>query len=121
MDHHVFDSVTRLFGASGSRRAAWRTLLAGALLGFTTRSAVAAPCANDANSRCTCGTTRNCAPGKCFVKCGGGELCCTEPDFVICGNRCCFITGSADPCAECPQARAGDVCPSGIAGSYRRR
>ena len=125
MDHQVFDTVARLFGASGSRRTAWRALLAGALLGATSRSAAAAPCTNGTNSpRCTCGETLNCPPGKCFVKCGREEevFCCTEPDYVICGNRCCINTpGIADPCADCPRAHASDVCLSGIAGSYRRR
>jgi hypothetical protein len=121
MDHQTFDHLSRLIGTGASRRTAVRALLGAALLGATTRRAAAAPCANGKNARCTCGTTRNCEPSKCFVKCGGGELCCTEPDFVICGNRCCFNTESADPCAECPPARASDVCPSGIAGTYRRR
>jgi hypothetical protein len=44
MDHHVFDTVTRLFGTAGSRCTAWHALLAGVLLGATTRSAAAAPC-----------------------------------------------------------------------------
>ena len=120
MDHQVFDTVARLFGTAGSRRTAWRALFAGALLGATTRSAAAQRCP-DGKHLCD----GVCCPGKCFVKCGGDEdevFCCTEPDFVICGNRCCINTpGSPDPCANCPRASASDVCLSGIAGSYRRR
>ena len=41
MDHQTFDRLARVFAASGSRRAAWRALLGAALLGATTRAAMA--------------------------------------------------------------------------------
>jgi len=43
MEHQTFDRLTRLFGSTGSRRTAWRALLAGALLGATPRRLAAAP------------------------------------------------------------------------------
>ena len=58
MDPHVFDSLTRLLSAPRSRRAAWRALLGAALLGATTRTAMAAtPCDNGKNPG-TCGEHR---------------------------------------------------------------
>src|SRR5215217_7962683 len=94
MDSHVFDDLTRLVSAPRSRRAAWRALLAGALLGATTRTAMAdssTPCANGKNPACMCGQTRDCDPGKCFVdEAGSCPVCCTkEHDLVICGGKCC--------------------------------
>ena len=62
MDQPTFDRLTRLVAASGSRRAAWRALLAAALFGATTRPAAARPCANGKH---TC-----------------GEACC--PRHVLC-------------------------------------
>jgi hypothetical protein len=119
MDHQTFDRLTRLFGTAASRRTAWRAMLGAALFGATTRSAAAQECP-DSKHLCE----GECCPGKCFVRCGSEEevFCCSDPQYVICGNRCCFNNPeSADPCAECPPARASDVCPSAIAGSYRRR
>jgi hypothetical protein len=123
MDHPTFDRLTRLVGTAGSRRTALRAVLAGALLGATTRSAAAKPCGAAAQ---LCGG--QCCPGKCFVRCvDGSEFCCTgkfpgtQFDLIICGNQCCVDHGSADPCAECPRGGSGEACLEGIAGSYRRR
>jgi hypothetical protein len=130
MDRQTFDTVTRLFGTAGSRRTAMRTLLTGALLGVTARSAAAARCPNRKH---LCGGA--CCPGKCFTNefC---EVCCTERN-IVCptaeGSVCCLNEG--DPCAfvrargACPPAAtpvgavsaSGESCASGIAGSYRRR
>src|SRR5215204_2332377 len=88
MDHQTFDRMTRLFGTAGSRRTAMRALIAGAFLGATTRGAVAAPCGKSPNARCTCGTTRDCDPSKCFTHDCGDQLCCTG-DWITCGNECC--------------------------------
>ena len=131
MDHRTFDRLIRLFGTMGSRRTAWRALLAGALLGATTRRVTAEPCHDRKH---LCGGA--CCPGKCFTDklC---EVCCTERN-IICptagGPVCCFNDGSEDPCAavratgECQKTPVGAVsvsggdCPStGITGSYRRR
>ncbi len=122
MDHHAFDRLTRLCGASGSRRTAWRTLLAATLLGATTRPAAAKPCNNGKH---LCGDT--CCPGKCFVNDAcRDELCCTGPERIICGNQCCKRVDEAGrkikaPCSgECISPRE-DSCPTAITGSYRRR
>jgi len=130
MDHQTFDRLTRLFGTAASRRTAWRALLVGALLGATTRSVAAKPCAdvrNSRNPRCTCGGA-DCEPGKCFINCvDDSEFCCTGTDQstgrkrIICGNACCLDDGSDDPCAACPRGGPGEACLEGIAGSYRRR
>ena len=127
MDHQTFDRLTRLFGASGSRRYAGRALLGTALLGATTRMAAAAPCDNGKNPRCRCGQNSTCPPGKCFRnECNGDQLCCTGSGLIICGNTCCQNVGT-DPCDPClapgatdVQAAEDDPCPSGLAGSYRR-
>jgi hypothetical protein len=131
MDHHTFDRLSRLIGASGSRRTAWRALLGAALLGTTTRPTAAAPCGNAKHG---CGAGNACCPGKCFrhVK-TGDELCCSGSDkntgsaLITCGNRCCQDVGD-DPCDCCLDpgtssviAAAADPCPEGITGSYRRR
>jgi hypothetical protein len=106
MEHQTFDRLTRLFGTAASRRSAWRALLASALLGVTTRSVAAEPCDNvrNSNSRCTCGETSTCEPGKCFTHDCGHQRCCTaEHKLVICGNECCMTETErgvpiADPC-----------------------
>jgi hypothetical protein len=125
MDQQTFDRLTRLVGTAASRRTALRMLLAGALLGATTHAATAAQCPN---GKPACGESKECCPGKCFVRCvDDKEFCCTgkfadtQLDLIICGNRCCVDHGSADPCAECPPAGSGEACLEGIAGSYRRR
>ena len=90
MDHHVFDTVTRLFGTAGSRRTAWRALLAGVLLEATRHSAAAAPCRT---GKPACGS--ECCPGKCFGNACGNAFCCSGSDpltglpQIICGDRCC--------------------------------
>jgi hypothetical protein len=60
MEHQTFDRLTRLFGTTGSRRTAWRALLAGALLGATPRRLAAAP-------------TTPCTKGK-HELCGGNAV-----------------------------------------------
>jgi hypothetical protein len=130
MEHQTFDRLTRLVGTAASRRTAWRALLAGALLGATTRSTAAKPCANGKH---LCGGA--CCPGKCFTNefC---EVCCTEQN-IACptagGPVCCLNKG--DPCAfvqargACPPAAtpvgavsvSGESCAAAITGSYRRR
>src|SRR5919112_3897221 len=127
MEHQTFDRLTRRVGTAASRRTAVRTLLAGALLGATTRRAAAAPCITDTSGRCTCGESKVCAPGKCFVRCvDDKEFCCTG-EFIVCGNTCCLDDGSDDPCKApgCsrggPRGGAGEACLEGITGSYRRR
>jgi hypothetical protein len=130
MDHRTFDRLTHLFAASGSRRTAWRALLAAALVGATSRSMMAAPtnpCTKGKHKLCG----RECCPGKCFMdeRCEDSVVCCTEPNFVVCENpetgkaRCCQNTGRGDPCASCnaPVPPSGTFCPGGIAGSCRRR
>jgi hypothetical protein len=128
MDHQTFDRLTRLFGIAGSRRTAWRALIAGALLGSTTRTAMATsstPCRRGEEEYC--GEREECCPGKCFVRCSGGEFCCTGTDsntgqeWIFCGDRCCLDDGSANPCKDCPHTGAGEACIEFIAGSYRRR
>jgi hypothetical protein len=118
MDHQIFDRMTRLFGTPGSRRTALRALLAGVLLGATTRSAAAEPCANGKHQ---CGNT--CCPGKCFTN-GPCEVCCTGTN-IICQTTgqpvCCLNDGSKDPCEACLIPDSGGFCREGIAGSYRRR
>ena len=140
MDHHVFDTVTRLVGTAGSRRTAWRAILGAALFGATTRSTAAAPCPNVRNARCTCGETSNCEPSKCFTHDCGHQFCCTGR-WTICGNECCMTETDQgrsieDPCRvegsgenrlpNCirpipPLPPPDSPCQSGIAGSYRRR
>jgi hypothetical protein len=129
MDHRNFDRLTRLFGATRSRRTALRALLGAALLGATARPAVATPCDGDNsknNPRCTCGGS-DCEPGKCFTHDTGCQLCCTEEnDLIICGNKCCKIEGE-DPCGRCqvpapPSPTSGaPPCTTYVSGSYRRR
>ena len=122
MDHQTFDHLARLFGTAGSRRTAWRALLAGALLGATTRSATAAQCANGKH---TCGASGECCPGKCFTNrfC---DVCCTENN-IIChtagGLVCCLNNEDkdTDPCDVCNPPELRYVCQDAIAGSYRRR
>ena len=131
MDHQTFDRLTRLFGASGTRRTAWRALLAAALLGTTTRTAAATPCASGKNPRCQCGTDTACEPGKCFTRCGR-EVCCTGRELIICGNTCCQAldargTPLPDPCTPCtepplPAPSPGQPpCSDAVTGTYRRR
>lgn len=120
MDHQTFDRMTRLFGTAGSRRTAWHALLGGALLVVTPRSAVAKPCPNVRNARCTCGETSDCEPSKCFTDGCGHQLCCTGSDRIICGNQCCLNKKDEDPCARCDRP-VRPICSEGIAGSYRRR
>jgi hypothetical protein len=125
MDHQTFDRLTRLFSATGSRCAAWRAPLAGALLGTAPRSLTAAPttpCTNNGKQK-LCGG--ECCPGRCFKneRC---EVCCTGNN-IICGTGdgpvCCLDDGSRDPCGDCkpPQAQVSQRCPEFISGSYRRR
>jgi hypothetical protein len=129
MDHQTFDRLTRLFGIAGSRRTAWRALLGAALLGATTRAAMA-----DSSTPCLTGNQefcgRQCCPGRCFVsESSGCVLCCTGKDLIICEDpatgksTCCNALDEhgdpiSDPCGDCipPQA-----CPGLISGSYRRR
>ncbi len=121
MDHHPFDHLTRLFGTAGSRRTAWRALLAGALLRATTRPAAAGPCDTGKNPQCTCGTDTKCPPGKCFVL--EGDVCplCCAGNNIICGATCCLNKGD-DPCDSCAlPENPNPQCQSGITGSYRRR
>src|SRR5829696_2978434 len=88
MDHRKFDRLTRLFGAPRSRRTALRALLGAALLGATTRTAMAGPCDTGNNPQCTCGADTNCPAGKCFVDSRGNcPVCCTEPGYVICVGK----------------------------------
>jgi hypothetical protein len=119
MEHQTFDRLTRLVGTAASRRTAWRALLAGALLGATTRSTAAKPCSNGKH---TCGESKECCPGKCFTD-GFCEVCCTGNN-IICKTRegpvCCF-NGGTDPCGTCGTPESGDSCQSGITGTYRRR
>ena len=110
MDHQTFDRMTRLFRTSGSRRTAWRALLAGALLGATTRRAAAEPCANGKH---LCGNT--CCPGKCFTN-GPCEVCCTGTN-IICHTTgqpvCCLDDGSKDPCSVCLTSGLRWLLPGG--------
>ena len=128
MDHQTFDRMTRLFGTAGSRRTAFRALIAGSLLGATTRGVAAKPCGA---GRQLCGNS--CCPGKCFRK-GSCEVCCTGRN-IICitaGGPVCCLNDGKDPCAvlqatgECQTpdgvvGESGDLCTESIAGSYRRR
>ena len=128
MDHQMFDHVTRVFAASGSRRGAWRALLGAALLGVTTRPAAAGPCANGKHE---CGGV--CCPGKCFEfvsdssDAGVCPLCCTGNNIICKGpdgkSTCCLNDPSEDPCAKCalPKENPDTSCRTGITGSYRRR
>jgi hypothetical protein len=137
MDHQTFDRLTRLFSATGSRRAAWRALLAGALLGTAPRSLTAAPttpCTKGQHEVCGLGNELGdaCCPGKCFAdECTGYELCCTaEHKLIICQDPktgkaiCCENTGD-DPCRACsrptPEDEGRRLCEEGLPGSYRRR
>jgi hypothetical protein len=123
MDQPTFDRLTRLVAASGSRRAAWRALLAAALFRATTRPAAASLCANGKH---TCGEA--CCPGKCFALQGEAcPLCCTGTniickDPVMGKSTCCLNDGSEDPCAKCglPE-NPNPLCRTGITGTYRRR
>src|SRR5829696_1330239 len=131
MDHQTFDHLARLFGTAGSRRTAWRALLAGALLGATTRSAAAgptAPCKHGKQELCG----DECCPGRCFVvvsdfgdSIDACPICCTkENNLVICGDTCCVSVDELgnpieDPCRDC--IRPGSLCQEGLPGSYRRR
>ena len=127
MDHHVFDTVTRLFGTAGTRRTAWRALLAGALLGTTTQRVRAAPCEDGPHPWCG----DQCCPGRCFTTDACEDtLCCVGPDFTICGDQCCRARTAdgrkiASPCNKGGCLPPRSVCPEdpggGIAGSYRRR
>jgi hypothetical protein len=136
LDHQTFDRLTRLFGIAGSRRTAWRALLAGALLGATARSAAAVPRnACDAGGQEFCGIGGPCCPGKCFVTCDDDEefaLCCTGKDFIICedptGKSICCQNNGDGSCEKCEQPRelgmptGAESCRPGlISGSYRRR
>jgi hypothetical protein len=133
MDHQTFDRMTRLFGTAGSRRTALRALIAGTLLGATTRGAAAKPC-NKGKHLCGVGERQECCPGKCFEhECSGHQLCCTaEHNLTICGNQCCMTVDGdnnliRDPCRPCtapppgPTSSGQGFCDSSIAGSYRRR
>jgi hypothetical protein len=130
MDHRKFDRLTRLFGAPRSRRTALRALLSAALLGATTRTAMATsstPCELGAHEICG----GECCPGKCFEQLAGGcPVCCTEPDFVICVGKttgepnkptCCKNNKreGEDPCRDCQPPTP--ICPGYVGGSYRRR
>jgi hypothetical protein len=137
MDQRKFDRLTRLFGAPRSRRTAWRALLGAALLGATTRTAMAGPCDTGNNPQCTCGTNRTCPPGMCFVDSGGQcPVCCTEEnDLTLCVGKtidaatrkaireptCC--KGTKDACEACvpPAPPPGATCFDYVGGSYRRR
>ena len=122
MEHLTFDRLTRLVAASGSRRTAWRALLGAALLGATTKGAAAAPCGPDQKNRqCRCGVVRDCTPGTCFTHECGHQFCCTEPEWIICGNACCANTrdGCRGVCIH--PILPEDFCESGITGTYRRR
>jgi hypothetical protein len=129
--------MTRLFGAAGSRRTAWRALLAAALFGVAPRRTTAAPtapCTVGNHELCGVGNDLGdeCCPGKCFAdKCTGYELCCTaEHNLIICQDPetgkaiCCENTGDS-PCRACSRPTPKDedrtLCQDGIAGSYRRR
>src|SRR5829696_4961532 len=125
MDHQTFDRLTRLFGIAGSRRTAWRALLGAALLGATTRVAMA-----DSSTACLTGNQelcgRQCCPGKCFVGDVSGlcAICCTGKDRIICGDKCCkALDEKGDPCGHCvlPDLRGDETCGLLISGSYRRR
>jgi len=137
MDHQTFDRMTRLFGTAGSRRTAWRALLAGALLGATPRRLAAAPttpCTEGKHELCGVGNALGnaCCPGKCFAdECTGYELCCTaEHNLIVCqdaesGKAICCQNRGDDPCRACsrpiPKDEDPTLCHEGIAGSYRRR
>jgi len=135
MDHQTFDRLTRLFGFAGSRRTAWRALLGAALLGATTRVAMA-----DSSTPCLTGNQefcgRQCCPGKCFVTCENDvelALCCTGNDFIICedpntGKSICCLNRGDGSCEKCEQPgelglpTGAETCRPGlISGSYRRR
>jgi hypothetical protein len=136
MDPHPFDRLARLASMPRSRRTAWRALLGLALSGGAMKAAGTAQGAPKSpraetcpdHSRCSgdacCGPT--CCPGRCFVdelvQEFDGEFCCTEPDWVICGNpnaanpleqHVCCPKGGPDPCI-CAHSSGG------LAGSYRR-
>ena len=132
MDHQTFDRLTCLFRTAGSRRTAWRALLAATLFGVAPRGTTATPTAPCKKGKHLCGT--KCCPGKCFTN-GSCEVCCTGNN-VIChtkkGAVCCLnLKDGKDPCAVvqetgmCPTPDPGpnpsESCTSGIAGSYRRR
>jgi hypothetical protein len=137
MDHQSFDHVTRVFAAAGSRRAALRALLGAALLGASTRAAMATsstPCREGNEEPCG----GECCPGKCFVSKGSTcALCCTGKGYVMCAGKtidastretireptCCVDDGSEDPCLHCvpPPPPDGQICSGYVGGSYRRR
>lgn len=127
MDPHAFDRATRLFGSRRSRRAVWRAVLGGALLGATSHGALASPCQDGKHSRCG----DQCCPGRCFTnEACGDQLCCVGPNFTICGDECCRARTAdgqkiASPCNKGGCRPPQSVCPEepdgGIAGSYRRR
>jgi hypothetical protein len=135
MDPHVFDSLTRQLSAPRSRRAAWRALVGAALLGATTRAAMA-----DSSTPCRAGNQEvcggQCCPGRCFMHepCKNIQLCCTGKDLIICEDpttgksTCCYALDehgdpSSDPCRECkpPPLPDDQTCFDYIGGSYRRR
>ena len=127
MDHREFDRLTQRVSKAGSRRQALRAVLGAALLGASSRTAMAtssAPCKK--GSRASCGGT--CCPGKCFAYENCAFLCCTGADLIICGNKCCrFLNDRGEristPCEVCeqPPPPRGAFCNSYVGGSYRRR
>jgi hypothetical protein len=127
MDDRKFDRLTRLFGTPGSRRTAFRALLGAALLGTTTRAAMATSSnACDPGKNEVCG--KECCPGTCFVRtCSTTEeaFCCTGERMIICGidqrAQCCVDDGRPNPCEDCLTPSVGGFCPSYVGGSYRRR
>jgi hypothetical protein len=125
MDPHVFDDLTRQLSAPRSRRTAWRALLAGAVLGATTKVTVASP--SDTGENRPCGRDQERCPGRCFANncVPVDELCCTGPEWIICGNTCCqAMEGDRKiehPCSSGDCIPPASSCEPFIAGSYRRR
>jgi hypothetical protein len=134
MDPQTFDRLARLLSMPRSRRTTWHALLglalsAGATLGVggSVRSAPKGRPGETCEDGTSCpGDTccgRTCCPGRCFVEGEtGAPFCCTEPEFVICGNPRTRVRAERQVC--CPAGGTNPCICAGsgaIAGTYRRR
>lgn len=119
MDADRFDAVSRLLGATGTRRRALTALLGGAL-GLSGFSGPDEAWAASGKCKKRCGACKNCQRGKCVrtadgIRCKRGR-CVSVRNGTRCaggtclGGRCAPFPTPPPPCRTLRQSCADDCC-----------
>jgi hypothetical protein len=119
MDADRFDTISRLLGARGTRRAGFTTLLGGAL-GLSALIDADEGRARSGRCRKSCGSCKTCRKGKCVrtargTRCKPGKCIAVRsgtrcPGGTCLGGRCAPFPTPPPPCRTLRESCADDCC-----------